>query len=133
MSGSLDGIPLSRLNLVERRSSEATKDVVPCEMAVMRVKPKSTKMFWGGVESVIRMFGWGHDNHTTGAFVRVGGPTGLLPPDAMLLLRWYPTSLTAHKSYAAMRVEVNQRCALVEHLSLPDVTDPHRRGSPDLR
>ena len=80
----------------------------------------------------MRMFDWGHDDYTIGAFVRVGGPTALLSPNAMLLLRWHPTSLTTRKSYAAMRAEVNQRCALVEHLSL-DVTDPHRRGSPDLR
>ena len=47
----------------ERRSSGATKDVVSCEMAVTRVKPKSARTFWGRVESVMRMFNWGHDNH----------------------------------------------------------------------
>jgi hypothetical protein len=44
MTASSDGTPLSRPDLVGRRSSGAVKDVVSCEMVV---KPKSAKTTWG--------------------------------------------------------------------------------------
>jgi hypothetical protein len=79
------------------------KDVVPCEMVVARVKPKSGRAAWG-MESVMRMLGWEHDHRTIGSFARVEGLTALMSPCVMLQ---YPAPLTTPKSYAAMRGEVN--------------------------
>jgi hypothetical protein len=44
-----------------------------------------------------------------------------------------PESFDRTYSCAAMGDEVNRRRALVEHLGLPDVTDRHRCGSPNIR
>ena len=81
------------------------KDVVPCEMVVARVKPKSGRVAWSGVESAMRMLGWEHGYCTIGSFVRVEGLTALVSPYVMLR---YLTPLTTPKSYAAMRGEVNE-------------------------
>ena len=65
--------------------------------------------------------------------VRVGGLTALKSSCAMLRLWRYLTPLITPKGYAAIRDGVNQCSALVEHLSLPNVTNPHRRDSPNIR
>ena len=95
---------LSRPNLVEW-SSGVLKDVVPCEMVVARVKPKSGRVAWSGVESAMRMLGWEHGYCTIGSFVRVEGLTALVSPYVTLR---YLTPLTTPTSYAAMRGEVNE-------------------------
>ena len=65
MSASFDGAGLSRPKFVER-ISEAMKDAVSslsleifAEMVVMRMRLKSASMARGGIESEMRMFGWG--------------------------------------------------------------------------
>ena len=60
-------------------------------MVVMRMKPKSASMAWGGLESVIRIFDWEGNNSTTKSSVRVRWLTGLMFPCAMLQLWRYLT------------------------------------------
>lgn len=65
-SASLDGTPLSRSNILGRRSSGAMKYIVPSpssldtitEMVVTRVNARSARMALGGAESEMRIFVW---------------------------------------------------------------------------
>jgi hypothetical protein len=77
---------LPRTNLVEKSAGV----VVPrsFDTEITRVKPKSARMAWGGVKSVMVVFGWEHVNYTIRSFVRVGGLTALTSC-AMLRLRRY--------------------------------------------
>ena len=55
------------------------------------------------MKSVMRMFGWGHDNYTIETFVGVGGLTALMFPCAMLRLWRDLTPLATSKNYATTR------------------------------
>ena len=102
-------------------------------VVVMRVEPKSASKANGGVESEMRMLGWGGDHWAIGPSDGTRVLTPLMFPCATPQLWRYLIPLITPNSYGASRFEVSWCLGLAGYSSLPDVGDLRRCASPDTR